>query len=68
MSRIAIQKTDYIGGRYFKAGEEYDFAGTETVTEGCACNGSLKQVNTYVVLLDNVKYHVPQDRAAIIQI
>jgi hypothetical protein len=67
MSQIKITQTDLIDGRYFKQGETYDYIGEEIQSSGCGCNGSRKEWNTYVVLIDNKKYNVMTKRAEVIQ-
>jgi hypothetical protein len=66
-NKIEIIQNDYVFDRFFKKGEQFDYIGTETITTGCSCNGSLSTYNTYVVLINNVKYHIRADRASIMQ-
>ena len=40
--KIVITQNDYVLDKFFNKGEEYDYIGMETVTEGCSCNGSRK--------------------------
>lgn len=64
-NKIVITQNDYVLDKFFNKGEEYDYIGTETITEGCSCNGSRKEYNTYVVIIDNKKYNIKADKAGI---
>ena len=63
--KIVITQNDYVLDKFFNKGEEYDYIGMETVTEGCSCNGSRKEYNTYVVMMDNRKYNIKASRAGL---
>lgn len=65
--KISISRKDYVLDRFFEVGQEFEYSGTETITEGCSCNHSLKQHNTFVVFIDNKKYNIKATHAGIMQ-
>ncbi|VVB59146.1 Uncharacterised protein [uncultured archaeon] len=64
---IQITNNCYVNEKYFKSGEQYPYIGTEMVKSGCACNGSLRQYESFVVLINNVKYNIRTSDAVAIQ-
>lgn len=63
--KIVMSQKDFVLDRLFEKGEEFEYAGTETITCGCSCNGSLRQYNTYVVIIDGKKYNIRDTHAGI---
>ena len=66
MNKIVITINSYINDKFFNKGEEYTYSGTERVQEGCSCNGSLKEYDTYVIFINNVKYNIRKDHAELV--